>query len=84
MPCFDHVNRTGSINSTIQEQPNTLRFTGRLWETFRSILSGALNDLRKRLGCSKETIMETMDKYVNAFFVHSLQLDVLILSLEYG
>ena len=80
----DHEkSRIGEIRSTIQEQLNTLSFAGRLWTIFRSILSGALNDLRRRLGCSKETIMETIDEYVNAFFVRSLQLDALTLSLEY-
>ncbi len=75
----DHESRIGSIRSTIQEQLNTLSFAGRLWAIFRFIISGAINDLRRKLGCSKETI----DEYVNAFFVRSLQLDALTLSLEY-
>jgi len=79
----DNESRIGGIRSTIQEQLNALSFAERLWTIFRSIISGALNDLRRRLGCSKEMIMETIDEYVNAFFVRSLQLDAFTLSLEY-
>ena len=78
-----HESRIGDIRSNIQEQLDMLSFAGRLWQIFRSIISGALHDLRKRLGCSKETIMEMIDERVNTFFVHSLQLDALTLRLEY-
>lgn len=78
-----HESRIGDIRSNIQEQLDTLSFAGRLWQIFRSIISGALHDLRKTLGCSKETIMETIDERVNAFFVRSLQLDAITLRLEY-
>jgi len=75
--------RIGEIRSDIQEQLDTLSFAGRLWQIFRSIISGALHDLRKTLGCSKETIMERIDERVNTFFVRSLQLDAITLRLEY-
>lgn len=78
-----HESRIGDIRSTIKEQLDTLSFAGRLWQIFRSIISGALHDVRNRLGCSKETIMEMIDERVNAFFVRSLQLDVVTLRLEY-
>ena len=78
-----HESRIGDIRSTIQEQLDTLSFAGRLWQIFRSIISGALHDLRKTLGCSKETIMEMIDERVNTFFVRSLQLDAITLRLEY-
>jgi len=79
----DHESRIGDIRSTIQEQLDTLSFAGRLWQIFRSIISGALHDVRKSLGGSKETIMEMIDERVNTFFVRSLQLDAIIMRLEY-
>ena len=79
----DQESRIGDIRSNIQEQLDTLSFAGRLWQIFRSIISGALHDLRKSLGCPKETIMEMIDERVNTFFVRSLQLDALTLRLEY-
>jgi hypothetical protein len=78
-----HESRIGDIRSNIQEQLDTLSFAGRLWQIFRSIISGALHDVRKSLGCSKETIMEMIDERINTFFVRSLQLDAITLRLEY-
>ena len=78
-----HDSRIGDIRSNIQEQLDTLSFAGRLWQIFRSIISGALHDVRKSLGCSKETIMEMIDERINTFFVRSLQLDAITLRLEY-
>jgi hypothetical protein len=78
-----HESRIGEIRSTIQDQLDALSFAGRLWQIFRSIISGALHDLRKSLGCPKETIMEMIDERVNTFFIHSLQLDALTLRSEY-
>ena len=78
-----HDGRIGDVRSNIQEQLNTLSFAGRLWQIFRSIISGALHDVRKRLGCSKEIIMEMIDERVNTFFIRSLQLDAVTLRLEY-
>jgi hypothetical protein len=60
-----------------------LSFAGRLWQIFRSIISGALHEVRKSLWCSEETIMEMIDERVNTFFVRSLQLDAVTLQLEY-
>ena len=78
-----HESGIGDIRSNIQEQLDMLSFAGRLWQIFRSIISGALHDVRNRLGCSKETIMEMIDERINTFFVRSLQLDVVTLRLEY-
>ncbi len=78
-----HESRIGAIRANIQEQLDTLSFAGRLWQIFRSIISGVLHDFRKSLECSKETIMEMIDERVNTFFVRSLQLDALTLRLEY-
>ena len=78
-----YESRIGAVRSTIQEQLNTLSFAARLWQIFRSILCGALDDLRKTLGCSRETMMELIDERMNTFFVRSLQLDAVTLRLEY-
>ncbi len=79
----DNESRIGDIRSTIQEQLDTLNFAGHLWQIFRSIVSGVLHDVRGKLGSSKGAIMEMIDERGNTFFVHSLQLDALTLSLEY-
>lgn len=73
----------GGIRSAIQNQLDSLSLAGRLWQTFRAIISGALSDLQEVLGCSADTVMQTIDERVNEFFVRSLQLDAFTMRLEY-
>ncbi len=73
----------GSIRSQIQEQLDSLSFAARLWQIFRAIISGTLNELHATLGCSVDTVMLAIDKRVQAFFICSLQLDTFTMRLEY-
>lgn len=73
----------GGIRANIQDQLDSLSFAGRLWQIFRSIISGALSDLQESLRCSVDTVMQTIDERVNEFFVRSLQLDAFTMQLEY-
>ncbi len=79
----DRDSRIGEFRSQIQDQMDTLSFAGRLWRIFRAIISGALGDLQETLGCSADTVMQTIDDRVNEFFVRSLQLDTFTMRLEY-
>ena len=75
--------RIGDIRSEIQEQLDALSFAGRLWQIFRAIISGTLNELQATLGCSVDTVMLAIDKRIHEFFVRSLQLDAFTMRLEY-
>jgi len=75
--------RIGDIRSQIQDQLDSLSFAGQLWQIFRAIISGTLNDLRTTLGCSVDTVMLAIDQRVHEFFVRSLQLDSFTMQLEY-
>ncbi len=75
--------RVGVVRAKVQEQLNMMSFAGRLWAVFRAIISGALHQLHKELGCSAATVMELIDQRINDFFVQSLQLDAFTLRLEY-
>lgn len=79
----DQDARIGGIRSQIQDQLDSLSFAGRLWQIFRAIISGTLNDLQATLGCSVDTVMPAIDKRVHEFFVRSLQLDAFTMRLEY-
>ena len=79
----DQDTRIGEFRSQIQDQLDLLSFAGRLWQIFRAIISGALGDLQETLGCSADTVMRTIDKRVNEFFVCSLQLDAFTMRLEH-
>ncbi len=75
--------RVGDVRAQIQEQLDTLSFAGKLWQIFRAIVSGTLDDLETTLGCSVDTIMSAIDDRIHAFFVCSLQLDVFTMRLEH-
>ena len=75
--------RVGDVRAQIQEQLDTLSFAGKLWQIFRAIVSGTLDDLKTTLGCSVDTIMSAIDDRIHAFFVCSLQLDVFTMRLEH-
>lgn len=78
-----HGARIGDVRAQIQDQLDAMSFAGRLWEIFRSIITGALQELKNTLGCSAGAIMAAIDKRVTDFFVQSLQLDTFTLQLEY-
>lgn len=78
-----HACRAGEARADIREQLETLSFASRLWQIFRAILSGTLYDLQKKLGCSADLILQTIDERVKEFFVRSLQLDAFTLRLEH-
>ena len=75
--------RVGEVRDRLQDQMNTLSFAGRLWQIFRAIISGTLRDVEKKLGCSAEDLMQTIDQRIHDFLVRSLQLDVLTMGLEH-
>ena len=76
--------RIGEIRTGIEDRLNALSFAGRLWQLFRAIISGTLDELGETLGCSVEALMMAIDDRVNRFFEQSLQLDVFTMRLEFG
>jgi len=59
-----------------------INFAARLWQVFRAVISGALNELEELLGDAVTLVMQAIEKHINCFFVQALQLDVKILRLE--
>lgn len=58
-------------------------FAARLWRCcFRSLMVGALHELKPVLGDKVDLVMQTIDLHVQRFFVQALQLDPLQLRLE--
>jgi SRSO17 transposase len=59
-----------------------INFAARLWQVFKAVISGALNELEELLGDTISLVMDTIKKHINCFFVQALQLDVKTLRLE--
>ncbi len=75
--------RIGDIRSQIRDQLDSLSFAGRLWQIFRAIISGTLNELHAMLGCSVDTVCLLLINTSRSFFVRSLRLDSFTMRLEY-
>ena len=75
--------KIGEIRSNIQEQLDAMSFAAKLWQCFRTVISGVLRELKNQLGCSEQTIIAAMDDKIQEFFLKSLQLDSFTLQLEY-
>jgi hypothetical protein len=52
-----------------------INYAARLWQVFKAIISGALNELKELLGDAVTLGIETIEKHINCFFVQALQLD---------
>jgi SRSO17 transposase len=59
-----------------------ISFSAKLWQVFRAIITGALDDLKTILGDAVSLILETIEKHIQCFFVQVLQLDLKTLRLE--
>lgn len=57
-------------------------FASKLWQVFRAVISGALDELRAVLGDAATLVMETIDAHIQCLFTQVLQLDPRTLRLE--
>ncbi len=59
-----------------------ISFAAKLWQVFRAVISGALDELKSVLGDMTEVVLETIDAHIQCLFVQVLQLDLKTLRLE--
>ncbi len=59
-----------------------INFAAKLWQVFRAVISGALDELKSVLGDMTEVVLETIDAHIQCLFVQVLQLDPKTLRLE--
>jgi SRSO17 transposase len=59
-----------------------ISFAGKLWQVFRAVITGALDELRVVLGDAVALVMETIDVHIQCLFTQALQLDLKTLRLE--
>ena len=61
---------------------DTQTTAGKLWQVFRAVIAGALDELRAVLGDLVTLVMETIDTHIKCLFKQVLQLDLKTLRLE--
>ena len=59
-----------------------INYAAKLWQVFRVVITGALEELKSELGEAVTVVMETIDAHMRCLFVQVLQLDPKTLRLE--
>ena len=59
-----------------------ISFASKLWQVFRAVITGALDELGAVLGDAATLVMETIDAHIQCLFTQVLQLDPRTLRLE--
>jgi SRSO17 transposase len=70
------------IRKRISANAQQISFATQLWQVFRAVIAGALDELKALLGEAATLVMETIDSHIQGFFVQALQLDPQTLRLE--
>lgn len=78
-----HASGIPEIRQRLSTNVTNIDFAARLWQLFRALISGALDELKILLGDAVDLVMKTIELHVQRFFVQALQLDPLLLRLEY-
>jgi SRSO17 transposase len=59
-----------------------ISFASKLWQVFRAVITGAMDELKAVLGDAANLVMETIDTHMQCLFTQVLQLDPKTLRLE--
>ncbi|MCK5869120.1 MAG: transposase [Methyloprofundus sp.] len=68
--------------SSLSHNLRDINYAARLWQVFKAIITGALNELKELLGDALTLVLETIEQHINCFFIQALQLDPKTLRLE--
>jgi hypothetical protein len=70
------------IRNQLSTNATSIDYAARLWQVFRALIAGALDELTTLLAAMVAQVMETIEHHVQRFFVQALQLDARTLRLE--
>ena len=70
------------IRQNLCRNSTDISLAGRLWQVFRSIITGALDELKAILGDTVALVIETIETHIQCFFAQALQLDPKTLRIE--
>ena len=70
------------VRQQLTANATSIDYAARLWQVFRSVIAGAMEEMKILVGDTDSQIMATIERHVQSFFVQALQLDVRTLRLE--
>ncbi len=63
------------IRQDLCSKSANISFAAKLWQVFRAIITGALDELKTILGDTVALVLEPIETHIQCFFVQALQLD---------
>ena len=76
------ANGIADMRQQITANATSIDYAARLWQVFRAVIAGALDELKILLGDMGTLVTGAIERHVQSFFVQALQLDVRTLRLE--
>ena len=70
------------IRQSLCNNTSDISFAAKLWQVFRAIITGALDELKTIFGDAVTLILETIETHIQYFFIQVLQLEPKTLRLE--
>lgn len=76
------ANGISDMRDQLTANATSIDYASRLWQVFRAVITGALDELKILIGDMVAQVMDTIERHVQSFFVQALQLDVRTMRLE--
>lgn len=77
------VASVAGMRQQLRANSTDIHYAAKLWQVFRAVLSGALDELTAVLGDAVTAlVLETIDAHIHCWFTQALQLDPKTLRLE--
>ncbi len=70
------------VRNQLIANATTIDYATRLWQVFRALITGALDEMKLLLGDMAAQVINAIERHVQSFFVQALQLDARTLKLE--
>jgi hypothetical protein len=70
------------VRQTLCSNSMDISFASKLWQVFRAVITGTLDDLKAILGDALALIMDAVNAHIEFWFLQVLQLDARTLKLE--
>jgi SRSO17 transposase len=80
--CLHNASGICDVRKQLTANVASINYATQLWQVFRAIISGALDEMKALLGELMDQVMETIERHVQTFFVQALQLDTRTMRLE--
>ncbi len=80
--CMHNASGICDMRKQITTNVASINYATQLWQVFRAIITGALDEMKALLGDVVTQVLETIERHVQAFFVQALQLDTQTMRLE--